>query len=305
MHSLEVPNAGGIEPELEVMIGSHLYGYATEKSDYDFLGFCCPNLEYILGMKNFFKHLVPTEKQLEAGEDRSIFSALRFFQQLAKPETRTMEILFAPENKIVHCTELGQKVIDNRDIFLSKKLYRRFWGYATSEWRKVKGTALVPIKRTQTEESIIDSIRTTFSPEKAEMDEIISSLYRNRDREEVPITRKLGATRKEDIKKYGYSVKNAAHTLRLLHEGAELLETGRITFPLPDDLISLLIKIRTGEPSLSEIEPLYETALMRLEKAKESSQLPDNVNLDNINELLLEISIKSIGREITIVDSIT
>jgi len=279
------------KPDLLVLSGSQLYGYATPESDEDLLGFVIPPLSSELGMINRFEQKTPSQKELDAGDDTKVYSLKMFLQHLSRNDTQCLEILFAPPSHIYECTEAGQTVIDSRDLFISKHLFRRFAGYAYSEYRKVRGVALEPLKKTSTEQQVIDQLRNLFRPNRKRMDEIIDLLYADRERKEVSIFRKLGKKRKESIEKYGYSEKNAAHCIRLLMEGTEILETGIISFPLSSEKVSTLRQIRTGEPKMKEITELYEHWDTELKKASDNSELPELTDMNKINDLFLSLTL--------------
>jgi predicted nucleotidyltransferase len=279
------------DPDLLVLSGSHLYGYSTPESDEDHLGFVRPPIERDIGMIHRFEQKTPTEAELAEGKDRKVYSLRKFLEHLSRNDTQCLEILFAPPSHIVEITEIGQIVMDARDIFVSKHLFRRFAGYAYSEYRKVRGVALEPVKQTPTEQQVIDQIRNLFRPDKKRMDDIIDLLYADRERKEVSVFRKLGAARKESIEKYGYSVKNAAHCLRLLMEGVDILTTGELHFPMPVDRVELLRRIRAGDPDFKEIEELYHHWDAELKKAADNSPLPQTVDMDNVNDLFLELTL--------------
>ena len=267
-----------------VVTGSRLYGYNNEDSDRDEIGFCITPLEFFLGRKNF-KQKTPTQAELDLGNDRLIYSSSKFITLLLKSDTRCLEMLFANNENILAKNEIAQMLIDNRDLFVSKQIYHKFKGYANGEWRKVKGTQLIVKKRSKTEEEIVADIRKTFSLSKIHMDEVVYHLFAEHKKEEVKITRKLGAKRKADIAKYGYSVKNAAHVIRLLNEGIEILETGKLKFPLSLDLVSTLVDIRNGKVSLQYVEEMYELLLMRLEVANSDSKLPEKISEKEVDAL--------------------
>jgi len=281
------------EPDLLVLSGSHLYGYSTPESDDDFLGFVLPPIEKEIGMINRFEQKNPSQEQLDAGDDTKVYSLRKFMEHLSRNDTQCLEILFAPESHIKVCTTVGRVMIENRSLFVSKHLFRRFAGYAYSEYRKVRGVALEPIKQTPTEQQVIDQLRNLFRPDKKNMDEIIDRLYANRDRNEVSIFRKLGKARKESIEKYGYSVKNAAHCIRLLMEGTDILETGSISFPLSKSKVDILRKIRSGSPKMEEITALYEHWDAELKKAADNSELPELVDMNKINQLFLNLTLSN------------
>lgn len=83
--------------------------------------------------------------------------------------------------------------------------------------------------------------------------------------------------------KYGYDTKYAMHVVRLLQEGMELLQTGRITYPLPNK--ATLVNIRTGRYSLAEVLTWIEYLMQEVPGVVEASNLPDVVDRDRISKL--------------------
>jgi len=93
--------------------------------------------------------------------------------------------------------------------------------------------------------------------------------------------------RPELNEKYGYDTKAAMHTFRLLGEGTELMNTGKITLPRPDK--EFLIGIRKGElGSLSQVKSYAEEGFKKLDEARRRSKLPSDVDRSAISKLIAE-----------------
>jgi hypothetical protein len=76
------------------------------------------------------------------------------------------------------------------------------------------------------------------------------------------------------------------HVIRLYGEAKELMERGRITLPRPNR--QELIEIRAGKYSLSEIRELGMQLESEARAAQVTSQLPDNVDREAIDRLLVD-----------------
>lgn len=266
--------------DLLVLSGSRLYGTDTPQSDRDYRGFIVPPFEYLVGLSKF-------DHQTIREPDSVIYSIRRFFELLLKGDPGTLEILFAPEYNIIEKTGIGHTVIHNRSIFVSKQFSRRIRGYAQSEWRKVTGTQLMPMKRTPTEDEVVENIRQTFGPNRETMDEVIRLLFLQHKREIRNATNKLGAKRKQQIDKYGYCTSSASHAVRLLEELTELLVTGKITFPRPE--AAILLSIKNGEFSLEEVTRIYNLSVSGSRVAETNSNLPDRAPVKRIQDLYHQI----------------
>ena len=86
--------------------------------------------------------------------------------------------------------------------------------------------------------------------------------------------------------KYGYDVKAAMHTLRLLYECKELLSEGKITLPRPER--DFLIRVRTGKYSIEKVLDLASKLFTECEEAAKASSLPERVNRAEVSRLLAD-----------------
>lgn len=87
--------------------------------------------------------------------------------------------------------------------------------------------------------------------------------------------------RPELVEKFGYDTKYAMHMIRLLGEGKELIECGRITLPRPN--AKELIAIRHGKYKLHEIAELARHLEAEAVDAQKHSPLPEKVNRAEIS----------------------
>jgi len=135
-----------------VLTGSHLYGMATDDSDRDIVGICIPKKEdvfphlrnEILGFgsqKNRFEQWIEhgvKDKERGIEYDFTIFSIIKYFNLAMQNNPNTLEILFAPQNCILHCTHIGSLIRENRKIFLHKGCKFKYCGYAFSSIYKCR-----------------------------------------------------------------------------------------------------------------------------------------------------------------------
>lgn len=272
-------------PDLLIMAGSRLYGTSTPESDYDYRGFVVPPFEYLAGLSNF-DHRIIREP------DTIIYSIKRFFQLLICGDPVAYEILFAPEINIIKKNNIGNVILRNRKLFACKRFAHRIGGYAQSEWRKVTGTQLVQVNRTPSEDEVVEDIRKVFHPQKEEMDDIIRLLFVQHQKETRPATRKLGPKRKAQIERHGYCTSSACHTIRLLEQLIELMDTGSMTFPRPQ--AGRLSMIKHGKMSLEQVSEIYQELLVQSMVAEKNTNLPKNAPIKQIQTLYHEIVAHSI-----------
>ena len=92
--------------------------------------------------------------------------------------------------------------------------------------------------------------------------------------------------RPEIEEKYGYDVKAAMHTLRLLYECKELISEGNITLPRPER--DFLIRVRTGRYSVEKVLHFAKELFAECENAVKSSTLPERVDRSAVSRLVAD-----------------
>lgn len=113
--------------------GSKSYGTSISGSDDDFKGTCVEPIEYSFGILNNFEQAILNEPY-----DCTVFSLKKFLQLAINNNPNVLELLFIEPEDYIYVSPLGQKLIDNRDAFLSKKLKFTLSGYAISQLNRLK-----------------------------------------------------------------------------------------------------------------------------------------------------------------------
>jgi len=111
---------------LEAFAGSTVYGTSLPTSDKDYRGIAVPPEDYTLGIESF-------KQSVSREPDRTIYSLQRWVELALQGNPNILEILWTPENYYVKRTPQGRLLIENRDLFLSKRLKARYLGYAQSQ----------------------------------------------------------------------------------------------------------------------------------------------------------------------------
>lgn len=136
----------------EVMVGSIAYGVSSDVSDVDVYGFCMPPkhilFPYSTGkiygfgkqpevFNQFQKHHI-LDKVEEKEYDMTIYNIVRFFQLCMEANPNMVDALFVPQRCVLHCSQMGEYVRENRKLFLSKLCWYKFKGYAFSQLTKAR-----------------------------------------------------------------------------------------------------------------------------------------------------------------------
>ncbi|WP_366249667.1 nucleotidyltransferase domain-containing protein [Terribacillus aidingensis] len=121
--------------------GSYAYGTNTEDSDKDYKGICIPPVNYFLGLESFNEYNSSGGKNFKNTKDDvdiNIIHITKFVKDAMIGVPNNIEILFLNKDQYLKITELGQQLIDNRHLFLSKAIQKKFGGYANSQIQKLK-----------------------------------------------------------------------------------------------------------------------------------------------------------------------
>ncbi len=251
--------------------GSQLYGTNTPDSDTDIRGVFIPSQEYFYG----FLHKV---EQLEEGKDCVYYEIRKFFHLCLECNPNIIELLFVPKDRWVAYTSEWETIIENRNLFLSRKARYTFAGYAVAQLKRInthRHWLLDPPEKqpsrsdfglpneakmiskedynainamTENEFSTVAIDRNlfrVFQQEKA---------YQNASREWAQYEKwkiERNPARAALEAEYGYDTKHGMHLMRLLEEAQELLKTGMITLPCPK--AKLLMDIRNGKYGYDEL----------------------------------------------------
>lgn len=133
--------------------GSIAYGLNTPESDVDVRGICIPPKEYLHGFSKTFDQAI-----LEApNPDCTIFSLKKFFSLTSANNPNTLELLFVEPEDHIYISNIGQKLLDNRDAFLSKLIKERYIGYSKAQAHRIKNHRrwlLNPVKTPPTRKEI-------------------------------------------------------------------------------------------------------------------------------------------------------
>jgi predicted nucleotidyltransferase len=85
---------------------------------------------------------------------------------------------------------------------------------------------------------------------------------------------------------FGYDTKAGMHSIRLLYEAVELMNTGKLTFPRPEK--NLLINIRGGAWTLDRLIAEATKLMHQVKIEAANSFLPENVDREAISRLISE-----------------
>ena len=119
---------------LAVYRGSLAHGtYDKEVCDKDILGVVVPKQRQVFGLERFEQAIWDKTEPW----DIVLYELRKYINLLLKSNPNVLSLLFLQKNGYVKRTELGELLINNREIFLSKQCYKSFCGYARGQFHRM------------------------------------------------------------------------------------------------------------------------------------------------------------------------
>lgn len=295
--------------------GSYAYGTNVEGSDIDIRGVALDRIDSLIGIDRF-------EQYNDKKTDTTVYSLSKFVSLALACNPNVIELLFLKPEHYLSITPIGQKLLDNRHLFLSQRAIPAFGGYANAQLNRLENALM----REKGEQS--DRIKAEHM--KRSMENCITSFLDNEDVDysftldydevdsvtkvdlsvkglRVGAFRSLGNQMGDVLKTYDalslgknarrddlHLNKHMMHLVRLYLTANELLETGSFHAYREKD-IDLLLAIRRGEyrnedGSLKEsFGELLKGLTSRFDELKKHPNLPKQPDRDGIANLLKEI----------------
>lgn len=136
----------------ETIMGSLSYGVSSDNSDIDVVGFCIPDKSLVFPhtageipgfgtqiqrFEQFQQHHIKT---LDGNTeyDVTVYNIVKFFQLCMENNPNMVDSLYTPDRCMLHQTNIGKLVRQNRDLFLHKGSWHKFKGYAYAQMTKIK-----------------------------------------------------------------------------------------------------------------------------------------------------------------------
>ena len=278
--------------------GSHAYGTNLGSSDIDIRGFYLDDINELLTFSSI------REEYIDKDTDTVIFSFKKFIKLLLSCNPNMIELLGT--NTILFQNSIGKMIRDNSNLFLSKRAYNTFCGYAREQLNRLTSKNITTIDDEQRiiyfRKHIIDYVKFNFGDaislnfddenniscnvhiDNADLKFIINCITQLNDKI-IGFNKLNHRNRKPDE---AHLFKHAMHLIRLYLMGIDILESQQInTYRAKEH--DLLMNIRLGRKTMQEIFDLQKELQVRIDNAYKISDLPDKPNVDKINKLMLGI----------------
>lgn len=292
----------------------------TETSDLDVRGVATNPKRNILTGRDF-------EQVVDVNTDTTIYSFDKIIDLLCSCNPNTIEILGLKPEHYLYLSPEGRALVENRHMFLSKRAIHSFGGYANSQLRRMENKAAREVSQTKMEENILRSINHAwidfrekyfYFPEdsiKLYVDEAVNPDldseifmdvllkryplrdYRNLWNEINAIVKAYNKFGGRNAKAVAHDKlgKHMAHLVRLYLMCFDILEHGEI-ITYRDREHDFLMDLRFGKyldenkqptSKFYEIVDKLENHLICL---AQKTNLPDNVNMNAINDFKVQVN---------------
>lgn len=301
----------------ETVHGSQAYGLNTATSDLDLKGI-------LVGPAAWYHGFIGGPEQVELSPDHVRYEIRKYFRLAAAANPTVLELLFTDTSCHTVCTPLGERLLAERDRFLSLRVKDSFSGYAMSQLQRIethRKWVKNPPKKEPTRADFdlpetrlisrdqMGAVEAMLGDGRLDQADLSTNFLGILDRE-----RRYKAARKEwesyqgwlktrNPKRsaleaeFGYDTKHGMHLIRLLRMGAELVETGKFVVRRPDR--DELLSIRAGAWSYDQLMTAARDLHARVAAAVATSPLPaapDEPALDALCEGLVGHALSNMSR---------
>ena len=300
--------------------GSYAYGTNNEDSDVDIRGIATNSSRNILTGRDF-------EQVVDVPTDTTIYSFDKIVKLLCSCNPNTVEILGLKPEHYFLLTDAGKKLLDNRQLFLSKRAVYSFGGYAASQLRRLENFTARNTSQSQLEKHILKSIEhasVDFKSRYFDMPEDSIKLYIDKSPRDDYDTEifcdvtlkhyplrdhkgmlndmgtiihqyaKMGKRNSKAFQKNKIA-KHSMHLVRLYLMAFDILEKGEINTYREKDH-DFLMDIRNGkylddnQQPTKEFYEIVDELEAKLDKLKDTTDLPDTPDMNKVIDLVEEVN---------------
>ena len=290
------------------MGGSYAYGTNTETSDIDVRGVYMNPRDEIFGITPDSEQFVSTVT------DTTLYSLRKFFHLLTSCNPNLIELMGLRAEDYLVVTPEGRLILDNKEIFLSKRAIKTFGAYALAQMnRLINRSGRAKSEIVSNEKRSLDKTFMSFSDRYGtygdiearvcEDDILLTLNYRDMPISKVSaVLNEINTVHKDYTKSqrndkamsHGKITKHMMHLLRLYIMGVDIVN-GRIITNREKEH-DLLMSIRNGDymeadgitPN-KEFGELLDKYKCEFEYAAANTSLPDEPDYKAINDLMEKV----------------
>lgn len=270
--------------------------------DIDMFGVCIGEPRHYFGLGEWGSRGTKETKQ---GQYDCVWYEIRkAFSLWLQGNPNVLGALWLQPNHYLDLRPAGQRIIDNRHLFIGKHVYNAFAGYASAQLQKMESREPAEVREylavtaEMKHRGIHPNHRGEVFPEPDRSEGIARDVavwgeeglrmrlaHYQRKGENIGY---MGDKRKQLVLQHGYDAKNAAHCIRLLKMAKEFMDTGAMAVFRESDRAELL-DIKAGKWELSAVKEYAEQLFAETRAARDASTLPDEPNRSEAEALLIDI----------------
>jgi hypothetical protein len=300
--------------------GSHAYGTENENSDLDIRGCALNSKQEILLGRDF-------GQVVDIATDTTVYSFNKLVTLLVNVNPNTIELLGMKPEQYLYVSPIGQELLDNRKMFLSKKCVYSFGGYANQQLYRLRQKSAHAMGQADLERHILKTLehmQTNFNSVYSQMSDDSIKLYiddSERDGYDTEIYMDVQLThyplrdycnlwnelqntvhqynkigkRNENAITHNKIAKHSMHLIRLYLMCLDLLENGEIV-TYREREHELLMDIRNGKyidsnnEVADEFYDIVDEYEKRMEYAVKNTELPDEPDYKAIDEFVASVN---------------
>ena len=310
------------------LAGSYSYGTNIEGSDIDIRGITLNQKSDLIGLTQF-------EQYVDDNTDTVIYAFNKMITLLLNCNPNTIELLGMKPEHYLYLNDMGQMLLDNKKLFLSRRAIQSFGGYADAQLRRLQNAlARDTFPQKEKEQHIFNSVKNAMygfntsykSFENGSMEIFIDQAINPKLETEIFVNANLKhyplrdyasmwntmANVVRDYEKIGkrnkkkddlHLNKHAMHLIRLFLMALDILEKGEIkTYREKEH--NLLMDIRFGKYQKEDgtFKDCFYDMLADFEKrlryASENTDLPEKPDMNRVQEMVMTMNERVVRDEI-------
>jgi len=287
---------------LKIRVGSHLFGTSTPDSDEDFFGIFMPPDETIFGFQRCdevdlgFVDKDDTGRNTKEAVDFKIHDYRKFLRTVSENNPNFIHAMFVNEENILFTDEYGfaRRLLEIRDRIVHKGAYKRFVAYAHSQQHKMRikplnyaalENGLVFLEILDGDKVMADAISSQFELGYGVFKDsgkgkhiqcgdlqFERGIFIRKARKMIRERLSRATNRHVLFTRFGYDSKFASNLIHLLMAGRELMDTGKLVFPLT--YAQDVLDVKNGKYTIEQISEWSDELLEEARAAYEKSDLP-------------------------------
>ena len=300
--------------------GSYSYGTSVDGSDIDIRGITLNSKSDLIGMTSF-------QQYIDDKTDTCIYSFNKMIKLLLECNPNTIEILGLKKEHYLFLNNIGQELLNNKNLFLSKRAIKSFGGYAGAQLRRLQNAlARDSYPQSEKEMHLYNSIKNAMNSfltkyetfnngsfkiyiDKSQNPNFESEIFMDVSLKHYPLRdyKNIWGEMNNIVKEYdkigkrnnkkddAHLNKHAMHLIRLFIMGIDILENEDINTYREKEK-DLLLSIRNGDfqnddkTFKNEFYEMIHCYEKKFEYAASNTSLPDNPNMKKVEELVMSVN---------------